>query len=266
MPLGIVHRDVSPQNVLVGIDGVARVLDFGIAKAASRATATEDGQIKGKTAYMAPEQLQHAAVDRRTDVWAASVMFWELLTGKRLFLSDSPAQTMARVLHDVIEPPSRWAPDVPPELVMICLRGLERDKDARFESAEEMALAIEDAIALPRAKEIGAWVKETAASTLETRAELVREVEHEDAPEQSHSTTDPALRAAMEEAERRRNAAELPTDMGRSGPVSAVPQPPTSSRRAQHYAREPAITPRTGPVSRSALAPRSPISRPCAAR
>ena len=230
-PLGIVHRDVSPQNVLVGTDGVARVLDFGIAKAASRATATEDGQIKGKTAYMAPEQLQHAAVDRRTDVWAAGVMFWELLTGRRLFLADSPAATIGRVLSGPIDSPTRYRPDCPPELTLICARALERDKEVRFETAEEMALAIEDAIQAPRPKEIGAWVQEIAADTLRERAQLVREVEREDTPQLSHSTTDPALRAALDEAERRRNMADLPTDMGRpaggSGAFGAVMGPPT---------------------------------------
>jgi serine/threonine-protein kinase len=227
-PLGIVHRDVSPQNVLVGTDGVARVLDFGIAKAASRATATEDGQIKGKTAYMAPEQLSHGAVDRRTDVWAAGVMFWELLTGRRLFLSDTPAATIARVLHDPIDPPTRYRPECPLELAMVCVRALERDQEARFASAEEMALAIEDAIQAPRPKEIGLWVQEIAASTLESRAELVREVEREEV-RVSHSTTDPELRAALEEAERRRQMADLPTDMGRpatpSRPVGVVSIP-----------------------------------------
>jgi serine/threonine-protein kinase len=232
-PLGIVHRDVSPQNVLVGTDGVARVLDFGIAKAASRATATEDGQIKGKTAYMAPEQLSHGAVDRRTDVWAAGVMFWELLTGRRLFLADTPAGTIARVLNEPIDPPTRYRPECPIELAMVCVRALERDQEGRFASAEEMALAIEDAVQAPRPKELGAWVQEIVASTLESRTELVREVEREEV-RLSHSTTDPALRGALEEAERRRQIADLPTDMGRpaatsSRPVGIVPYPTPSS-------------------------------------
>jgi serine/threonine protein kinase len=155
-PLGIIHRDVSPQNILVGIDGVSRVLDFGIAKAASRATATEDGQLKGKTAYMAPEQLQHGAVDRRTDIFAASIVLWELLCGRRLFFADSPAEMMSRVLTSPIENPQTYAPHVPPELAAITLRGLDRDPAGRFATAEEMALAIEDAVAIPRPKDIGA--------------------------------------------------------------------------------------------------------------
>ncbi|MBX3233081.1 MAG: protein kinase [Labilithrix sp.] len=251
VPLGIVHRDVSPQNVLVGTDGVARVLDFGIAKAASRATATEDGQIKGKTAYMAPEQLNHGAVDRRTDVWAAAVMFWELLTTKRLFFGDTPAQTIGRVLHDVIDPPTRWMPDLPPELAMICMRGLERDIEGRWESAEEMALAIEDAVQMPRPKEIGAWVANVSASVLESRAALVREVEREDAPVPAHSSTDPALRAALEEAERRRQMADLPTNMwksdGGSGPAGGTGPFPIASGSGPYGFAAPSSSRRTVP-------------------
>ena len=266
-PLGIVHRDVSPQNVLVGTDGVARVLDFGIAKAASRATSTEDGQIKGKTAYMAPEQLQQNAVDRRTDVWAAGVMLWELLTGKRLFLADSPAGTIGRVLHEPIDPPTRYAPDCPPELTMICMRALERDPGHRFQTAEEMAHEIEDAVMPPRPKEIGAWVSAIAASTLESRAELVREVESEDAPPPSHSTTDPALRAALEEAERRRNLADLPTDMGR-GPqyvegqqTGPLPPSPVTTGRRQALTR-PESSSRSGATPITNVIPNPMSSRP----
>src|SRR5580693_1163797 len=88
-PLGIVHRDVSPQNILVGTDGLARVLDFGVAKAAGRLQTTRDGQLKGKLSYMAPEQLRSEAVTRNADTYAASVVLWEVLTGERLFASDS---------------------------------------------------------------------------------------------------------------------------------------------------------------------------------
>src|SRR5205085_807343 len=82
-PLGIVHRDVSPQNIIVGVDGVARVVDFGVAKAAGRLQTTRDGQLKGKLSYMAPEQLSGGIADRRTDVYAASVVLWEALAGPR---------------------------------------------------------------------------------------------------------------------------------------------------------------------------------------
>ena len=87
-PLEIVHRDISPQNIMVGADGITRVADFGIAKAAGRAQSTQDGQLKGKLCYMAPEQLAQRPVDRRTDVYSASVVLWEALTGQRLFQAD----------------------------------------------------------------------------------------------------------------------------------------------------------------------------------
>jgi serine/threonine-protein kinase len=241
-PLGIVHRDVSPQNVLVGIDGIARVLDFGIAKAASRAASTADGHVKGKVAYMAPEQLQHGVVDRRTDVFAAAIMFWELLAGRRLFAGDSPAQTMGRVLFDPIDCPRRWAPDVPTELALIALRGLERDPNARFATAEEMALAIEDAIALPRSKEIGAWVSRVAAASVSRRAELVRALERTSNPLRAAPTTDPDLLAAITEADRRRQVSDQPTEVN-STPSSGlrVPSGAMGSAKVPSSARRDAV-------------------------
>jgi eukaryotic-like serine/threonine-protein kinase len=230
LALGIVHRDVSPQNILVGIDGVGRVLDFGIAKAVSRATSTEDGQLKGKTAYMAPEQLQLGSVDRRTDVFAAAVVLWEVITGRRLFLGHTPAETMSRVQSAPIDSPLRWAPELPPELAAITLRGLERDPNARFATAEEMALAIEDAIALPRAKEIGAFVTRVASATIEARAALVRELENALVSDPMESTAGPILRAALVEAERRREASEQETSVGPAASGSAFLSAPAISR------------------------------------
>ncbi|MGH7280352.1 MAG: serine/threonine-protein kinase, partial [Polyangiaceae bacterium] len=96
-PLNIVHRDISPQNILVGTDGVARVLDFGVAKAAGRIQTTREGQLKGKLAYMAPEQLS-GDVSRKTDVYAAAVVLWEALTGRRLFTGENEAAILGKVI------------------------------------------------------------------------------------------------------------------------------------------------------------------------
>ncbi|MEO6576098.1 MAG: serine/threonine-protein kinase, partial [Polyangiaceae bacterium] len=174
-PLEIVHRDVSPQNILVGVDGVARVLDFGIAKAASRGQNTTDGQIKGKLAYMSSEQLQQGRVDRRTDIFAASIVLWELLAGERLFSASDSGATVARILTGKVDPPSgaMLATKFPLALDAIVLRGLSRDPKKRFQTAEEMATVLENVMQVPRAREIGAWVEETAKVALRERADVV---------------------------------------------------------------------------------------------
>jgi serine/threonine-protein kinase len=141
--LDIVHRDVSPQNILVGVDGVARVLDFGVAKAAGRIQTTQEGQLKGKLAYMAPEQLRQNELDRTADLYAAAVVLWETLTLERLFQGDNQAQIVAKVLAARIPPPSEVIRDLPHELDAVTVRGLDRDPAKRFLTGREMASAIE---------------------------------------------------------------------------------------------------------------------------
>lgn len=177
-PLGIVHRDVSPQNVLVGVDGVARVFDFGVAKAASRLQSTWDGQVKGKLRYMAPEQLRSRAIDRRTDLFAAAVVLWETLTGRRLFDGVDPGAIVTQILMDEVPPPSRFAESLPEALDAITLRGLSSSPDGRFASAREMAMALEHAIPPATAREVGEWVEQVAGKALAARAELVAAVEN----------------------------------------------------------------------------------------
>jgi serine/threonine-protein kinase len=176
MPLGIVHRDVSPQNVLVGVDGTARVLDFGVAKAVGRMQETRQGQLKGKIAYMAPEQIG-GTVDRTSDVYSASVVLWEMLAGKRLFQGDSEVEAMKKVLAGCSQPPSAYAPDIPPALDQITMRGLQLDPTKRFATAGEMALAIEEAVPLVAASRIGRWVQQTAAQRIAVRAERIAAME-----------------------------------------------------------------------------------------
>jgi serine/threonine-protein kinase len=182
-PLNIVHRDVSPQNVMVGADGVARVLDFGIAKASARANATtRDGQLKGKVPYMAPEQITGDAIDRRTDVYSASVMLWEALTGRRLF-PQNDAITIARMVLDREHaPPSTVTPGVPPELDAIVLKGLARDPEHRWATAHEMAAALERAWPTGSAREVGEWVRSVAADPLGARAASIAEIENAELP------------------------------------------------------------------------------------
>ena len=144
-PLHIVHRDVSPQNILVGVDGVARVVDFGVARAATRLSTTRSGQLKGKLAYMAPEQARGAGVDRRADLFACGIVLWEALATKRLFKGDGEAETLNRVLYEPIATPSSVRPDVPKALEDICMKALSRDVDQRFATAQDFGDELEKA-------------------------------------------------------------------------------------------------------------------------
>lgn len=174
--LGIVHRDVSPQNVLVGTDGVARVLDFGIAKAVGRLQSTREGEVKGKFAYMAPEQM-NGAVSQQTDIYSCGVVLWEALTGQALFPGATDSEIALKVLGGRIEPPTRLVPEIGPELDAIVMKALQRDPGARFATAREMAKALEDAIPLAPSTRVGEWVESRAAEALATRAQQIREIE-----------------------------------------------------------------------------------------
>ncbi len=176
-PLDIVHRDVSPQNIIVGVDGVARLLDFGVAKATQRSQSTRDGQVKGKVSYMAPEQLSSDVVDRRADVFSAGVVLWEALTSTRLFAGATDARVMAKILAAEVQRPRDVTPSVPEELDVICMCALSRDPADRFQTARDMALAIEKASPLATASEVGAWVESVAHDAIEARVARVHEIE-----------------------------------------------------------------------------------------
>ncbi|MFO0566265.1 MAG: serine/threonine-protein kinase [Polyangiaceae bacterium] len=175
--LSLVHRDVSPQNVLVGVDGVPRVLDFGIAKARARLESTQGGQIKGKLRYMSPEQIRREPLDRRSDIYAAGVVLWETLAGRRLFTGDDPGSILHEILSLDVEPPSRHAPGLPPELDRIVEKALCRAPEGRYSTALELAEALERVVRPASARELGAWVGETAGLALHERRERLAEIE-----------------------------------------------------------------------------------------
>ncbi|MBA3394757.1 MAG: serine/threonine protein kinase [Deltaproteobacteria bacterium] len=142
-PLNIVHRDVSPANILVGYDGNVKVVDFGIAKAALRTSQTRSGTLRGKVAYMAPEQCMGKKIDRRSDVFALGIVLYELCTSRRLFKATTDFLTMNAVVNGKFPPPTKFRPDLPAGLEQIILEALAPPPDTRFQTAEEMGLALE---------------------------------------------------------------------------------------------------------------------------
>jgi eukaryotic-like serine/threonine-protein kinase len=149
MPLGIVHRDFSPQNILVGADGIAKLTDFGIAKAISRIGGTATGIVKGKVSYLSPEQALGHSLDRRSDVWAAGVVLWESLARQRLFNeSTDTAALLAIVSGPGARRPSSVWPEVPPAVDDVVLAALERDREARIRDAEELRQRLVHAVGI----------------------------------------------------------------------------------------------------------------------
>ena len=175
--LSVVHRDVSPQNVLVGVDGVARITDFGIAKTEARVSDAGAAQIKGKLAYMAPEQLEGAVVTRRTDLYAAGVVLWETLTGRRLFRGDTDLDTVQLVVKGDVRPPSEIVTDLDPAFDALVMKAVERDPEKRFATAAAFAEALEDLpIKVANARAVSTLVQELQGATLTARRDLVKRI------------------------------------------------------------------------------------------
>ena len=160
--LNVVHRDVSPQNIMVGFDGSVRVMDFGIAKYDDRETETTLGEVKGKYAYMSPEQARAQPIDQRTDVWALAVIGWELLTLKRLFKRDTTAHTVLAVVSDPVDPVSSLVPGLDAEVDLVFGRALERDREARTNDARAFASALRRALGGELdASDLATWVQQS---------------------------------------------------------------------------------------------------------
>jgi serine/threonine-protein kinase len=176
-PLNIVHRDVSPHNIMVGVDGVPRVLDFGVAKAVSRSQSTRQGQLKGKVSYMSPEQMGPGPIDCRADIFAAGIVFWEALTLRRLFEADDPTGAIAKVLMAPIERPSAINPNVSAALDRVALKALNRDVNLRFQTARDFAEAIEEEVVVSTPRKVGEWVVYLGGEGLAKSSERLSAIE-----------------------------------------------------------------------------------------
>ncbi len=146
-PLGIVHRDVSPSNLMISYDGSVKVVDFGVAKAHNRAQETRSGAVKGKISYLSPEQCRGAAVDRRSDLFSLGIVLWELLTTERLYRRNSDFENMSAIVNEPTPSPASRRPAVPPDLAQLSLKLLAKRPEDRFQTAEELIEAIEEVAA-----------------------------------------------------------------------------------------------------------------------
>lgn len=231
--LNIVHRDVSPQNILVGLDGAGRITDFGVARAAERITSSHPGMIKGKPCYMAPEQAQGLAkLDKRADIFALGIVLWEILAGEMLFQSEGgPAATLFRVVNDPIDAPSSVAPEASP-LDAVCAKALERELEDRFTSGramyEEVERVARQANLLATQEEVADFMVEAFADEINTRKTRIKEhlsaigEASTKAMQESDIYAVPALKEpARDEAA---TSAERPAQKG-SGPWHETPEP-----------------------------------------
>ncbi len=174
-PLALVHRDVSPHNVLIGRDGVSRVIDFGIARASDRAIETKTGEVKGKLAYMPPEQLRGRNVTRRADLYAVAAVLWECLTARR-FRDGSDGEVVEQILLHDVDPPSRFAADVSIALDDAVLRGLAASPDQRYATGAEMAAALSAVVAPAPPAEVARVLAATLADELAAHTELTTRI------------------------------------------------------------------------------------------
>jgi len=174
--LEIIHRDVSPQNVIVASDGSSRLIDFGVAKARHRLTETKSGSLKGKYGYMSPEQAKAQPIDRRADLFSAGVVLWETLTGSRLFRGDNEFDTIRRIAEEPVPAPSVLAPAVPRGVDAVVLKSLARDRNARFQTASEFIEALEAACLPAPTRDVGAVVKRFCGDRLDSRRSTLHDM------------------------------------------------------------------------------------------
>lgn len=264
--LGLVHRDVSPSNILLGVDGIARITDFGIAKARARFTHTPAGTRKGKLSFAAPEQIRAGTCDPRSDVFSAGVVLWSSLTGKSLFRGDSDAQTVGNVLNRDIPPPSKIGLRPPECLDEICLRALQRDPAERYQSAADMADALR-AVASRHALlgtpiEIGRWVSATFADQLEARRQVVAAEEPPvslpSLPEIDEAPTEVDGALSVRDVagpSRLRRLAAVAVIAAMAGSSSWLARHPVASRAEPAAVVAPRVAPVAEPVARPAWVP-----------
>jgi serine/threonine-protein kinase len=228
-PMHVVHRDISPDNLLVAFTGQTKVVDFGIAKAVAepgRQGGTRTGTVKGKFSYMAPEYLRGEPIDGRADVFATGVLLYRLLTGKKPFTGATDAMITMAVLTHEPPAPSTLSPELPPSLDPVVAKALAKDPAARFQSARAMRTAIEAALgSVPDAEAVGSWLQELWPHGDEERAAL----EALAAATHADESSDPVLEAVISEDVDLGFTRGSVSSASASSPSTATPQPVTRS-------------------------------------
>ncbi len=180
IPAGIIHRDISPQNILVAFDGNAKIVDFGIARAIHGASKTRSGVLKGKCAYMSPEQVQGEELDGRSDIFALGVVLYEMITGRRLFKRNSELATLDAVIKLQVPPPSKLDASVPKPVEALVLKALNRKREKRFADAREMQLAIEEVMQVTglaaTTAHVSAYMHKVFSEDVELNRERIRAI------------------------------------------------------------------------------------------
>jgi len=232
--LNLVHRDISPQNVLIGYEGECKLIDFGIAKAAGKASKTQAGILKGKFGYMSPEQVRGLPIDRRSDIFAVGIVLYELLTGERLFIGESDFSTLEKVRNVEIMPPSSYNKKIPQELERVVLKALARDPEDRYANAIDLHDDLQSFLysvgEFFSRKDLAAWMKKTFAMEIEednAKLEEFRQV----VPPVAASGAEVSRRTAVAGGPSGRTGNTLPT-----GAKAAMPKPPKPPAAAKDSA------------------------------
>ncbi len=235
-PLHIVHRDITPENIVVSFDGEVKILDFGIAKAENLATETRVGEIKGKLGYMSPEQVTGKQLDHRSDLFSLGVLLYEWLTGHRLFTGKTDVEVLRGVVEGKIYPPTYFQPDLPPAVEQLAMKALERNREQRYQSAWEFQFDIRQYLAQhefnPSNIHLSNFIRQIFAEEIRKDEAILAEAE---AAEAAAETDEPEGEATAAFAVDQTRPEAGPDRVRRTTPASGRRKVSSSVRRALEY-------------------------------